>query len=203
MIHILPGMGADHRMYSGPWSELPEAVLLDWPADAVTSSVSALAQQMIERFGIADGDTLVGSSLGGMVAAEITKTRRIERLFLVGSARRKEEVGDLFRLLSPLVDLAPLTFLQRACGKLPSELAHMLADGNPQFIRGMCRAIFEWDGLADTTTPVYRIHGRADLIIPPPPEVDLLIGGGHLIAMTHAAECVNFIASKLAPAAQS
>ena len=31
MIHALPGMGADHRMYPEPWSSLPEFAAHDWP----------------------------------------------------------------------------------------------------------------------------------------------------------------------------
>jgi len=30
-------------------------------------------------------------------------------------------------------------------------------------------------------------------VIPPPANVDLLLEGGHLLAMTHAAECVAFL----------
>jgi len=197
MIHVLPGMGADHRMYPGPWRQLPGAVFLDWPQDAATASIGALAHQVIERAGIADGDTLIGSSLGGIVACEIARFRRIDHLFLVGSARRKEEVSALLRLLLPVVDLAPLPFLQRAVGKLPTELGAMFAASDPAFIRGMCRAIFAWNGLPEGLTSLHRIHGRADLVIPPPPQVDRLLGGGHLIAMTHASECVQFVARGL------
>jgi hypothetical protein len=38
-----------------------------------------------------------------------------------------------------------------------------------------------------------RIHGRNDLVILPPKRADLLLNGGHLIAMTHAKECVAFL----------
>ena len=38
---------------------------------------------------------------------------------------------------------------------------------------------------------------RAVAVIPPPAHVDLLLNGGHLISMTHARECVDFVAGKL------
>jgi pimeloyl-ACP methyl ester carboxylesterase len=57
--------------------------------------------------------------------------------------------------------------------------------------------IFEWEGLGAGDVPCFRLHGRRDLIIPPPAEVDLLIKGGHLISITHAEECVAFIRSNL------
>ena len=41
---------------------------------------------MCESCQIKDGDYLIGASLGGMVACEITKFRKIPRLYLIGSA---------------------------------------------------------------------------------------------------------------------
>jgi hypothetical protein len=57
----------------------------------------------------------------------------------------------------------------------------------------MCSAIFQWNGLGVTSTKVFRIHGKHDLVIPPPKQADLLLDGGHLVSMTHAEECVAFI----------
>jgi pimeloyl-ACP methyl ester carboxylesterase len=196
MIYVLPGMGADNRMYAGPWRSLPGCVFLDWPANAQEESIAGIADRVLATAGIPDGATLVGSSLGGIVACEIAKLRRIEKLFLVGSARNNEEISSILRILHPLIDLAPLTFIQRASGKIPGELLEMFSASDARFIWNMCWAIFVWDGLLENTVLVCRIHGRFDLVIPPPPDVDILIEGGHLIAMTHAAECVRFIESK-------
>ena len=59
----------------------------------------------------------------------------------------------------------------------------------------MCKAIFQWQGLEPVSVPVFRIHGRKDLVIPPPPKVDLLLDGGHLVSMSHARECIDFISN--------
>lgn len=193
MIYVLPGMGASQRMYVGPWRELTDCVFLDWPLRVEAVSITDIAARVIESAAISDGATLVGSSLGGIVACEIARLRKIERLFLVGSARKKEEVSSVLRILHPLIDLAPLSFVQRACGKLPSELCSMFSESDAAFVRSMCRAIFSWDGLLPGTTNVYRIHGKHDFVIPPPNDGEALLDGGHLIAMTHAAECVRFL----------
>lgn len=50
----------------------------------------------------------------------------------------------------------------------------------------------DWNGLACDVT-ITRIHGKNDLVIPLPSEVLNPIDGGHLIAMTHAQECVDRI----------
>jgi hypothetical protein len=148
---------------------------------------------MCHACGIEDGDALIGASLGGMVACEITKLRRIDSLYLLGSAVRKEEVSSLLAALHPLAQVAPIDWLRFSAGKIPTEFAQMFANVETSFVRAMCDAIFRWEGLVPTKTRVVRIHGRRDLVIPPPPKVDLLLSGGHLISITHAEACVTFI----------
>lgn len=197
MIHVLPGMGADHRMYPGPWRDISGAVFVDWPRGAGHDSLASLAKQIVADAGVADGDVVVGASLGGMVACEIAGIRRLRRLILVGSAKGPDEISGILHLLHPLADLAPLEFVQRACGKLPSELSSMFADAEPAFVRSMCRAIFRWEGLGEGLIDVCRIHGRHDFVIPPPKKGAAIIDGGHLIAMTHPDECVRFVLASL------
>lgn len=180
-------------MYTGPWRELPRCTFLDWPVNLNAATIGEVAAKVIEFAGIPDGATLIGSSLGGIVACEMARLRRVERVVLIGSATKHEEISSVLRVLHPLIDLAPLTFVQRACGKLPGELCSMFSESDADFIRNMCRAIFSWDGLPLGATSVYRIHGRQDLVIPPPEDADVLLEGGHLIAMTHAVECVRAI----------
>jgi len=197
MIHALPGMGADHRMYPEPWGRLPGFKAHDWVMSPDIRSVRQLAEVMVEACGIADGDVLVGVSLGGIVAGEITKLRKISQLFLVSSAVEPGEVNPWLAKLPGFMDQLPVEWLRRSAEKIPGELAAMFAQAEPAFVRNMCRAIFEWDGLGKTETQVFRVHGRSDLVISPPAGADLLLGGGHLIAMTHPGECAAFVAKQL------
>jgi pimeloyl-ACP methyl ester carboxylesterase len=128
-----------------------------------------------------------------MVACEITKIRRIPVLYLIGSAVSPSEVSGLLSALRPLARVAPLDWIRVSAGKIPTECAQMFAGSDTKFVRAMCSAIFEWEGLGATRTRVFRIHGENDLVIPAPEKVDLLLEGGHLISMTHAPECVDFV----------
>ena len=103
MIHALPGMGADHRSFPEPWTELPAFQAHDW-------------------------------------------------IRYSGQVSIRDVAGS---------------------------------------------AVLQWEGLPPTSTKIFRIHGRRDLVIPTPPIVDMLLDGGHLISMTHAAECTAFIRAKL------
>ncbi|MEZ5405964.1 MAG: hypothetical protein R3F23_07280 [Verrucomicrobiia bacterium] len=193
MIHALPGMGADRRMFPTPWSSLPDFVAHDWMLHSTEKKLAEVAQSMCEAQDIHDGDTLVGCSLGGMVACEMTKICKIPVLYLVGSATCKEEISNLLTILHPLAQVAPIDWIRFSAGKIPNELAQMFSGIETSFVRTMCSAVFEWEGLGVTGTKIYRIHGKHDLVIPPPNKVDLLLSGGHLISMSHAHQCVEFI----------
>ncbi|MES1196159.1 MAG: alpha/beta hydrolase [Steroidobacter sp.] len=193
MIHAIPGMGGDHRMYQGAWLTLPNFIAHDWPAYRGEKTLAAVADSMCEARDIRDGDILVGSSLGGMVACEITKLRNISRLFLAGSAIERNEVSHLLSVLHPLMQFVPIESMKLAAARIHSDIFQMLAGSDASFIRAMCDAIFEWQGLGTTLTPVYRIHGVHDWVIPLPEKAGLVLDGGHLIAMTHAKECVEYV----------
>ena len=193
MIHALPGMGADRRMYPEAWNTLPNFVAHDWIHHAGEKTVAEVARSMVASCRICDGDVLIGSSMGGIVACEITKIRKIRRLYLIGSAVSKDEISGLLAALHPLVKITPIEWLRSSCGSISTEITQMFAGVDASFIRAMCGAMFTWDGLGETETLVIRLHGRFDLVIPPPKHVDLLVDGGHLIAMSHAQECADFI----------
>ena len=190
MIHFYPGMGASSAMYSGRWRELPDSVFHDWPEWKGELTITELALRLIDEHGIQNGDVVAGTSLGGMVACEISNLLDLDRLILIAGVVNKEEINGLLTILLPLIDLAPLEFLRISAGKVPHELSTMFSESEPDFIRSMCKAIFSWEGL-NRNVEITRIHGRNDLVIPLPEGVDNPIDGGHLIAMTHAEECVE------------
>lgn len=193
MIHALPGMGSDRRMYPGKWKSLPGFQAHDWVRHKGEKSLAEIAESMCNSCRICDGDVLVGTSLGGMVACEVTKIRQIPVIYLVASAVSKAEVSSLLAALRPFIRVTPIEWVQFSAGSLPLERAQMFLRVEASFIRRMCDAIFEWDGLGATKTQVFRIHGKRDHMIPPPKKVDLLLDGGHLITMTHADECAEFV----------
>ncbi|HLP06694.1 MAG TPA: alpha/beta fold hydrolase [Opitutaceae bacterium] len=197
MIFVMPGMGADHRMYAAPaWHTLPDARFLDWPAYRGENSIGAIATRVIAEAEIHDGDTVIGSSLGGIVACEIANRLQLRSLVLIGSAQSPSEIAPLLAVLHPLAAIAPLEIVRFSAGKLPGELSAMFAESQTSFIRAMCHAIFVWSGLESSRIRPLRIHGRSDHVIPPPANANLLLYAGHLLAMTRADECVAFLQSR-------
>lgn len=198
MMHLYPGMGATNAMYTGVWRELPDSRFHDWPEWTGEASIKALATRLIGLHEIKKGDVVMGTSLGGMVACEIANQIALSRLVLIGSARSPQEINGLLRVLQPLVDTVPFEVLQFSAGKIPKELSMMFHQSDPRFVRSMCKAVLNWEGLT-CEVKTTRIHGNRDFIIPEPRSgVDWTIdGGGHLIVMSHAGACMEVIRKAL------
>jgi len=192
-MYVLPGMGEDAGMYSQAWHNIPDSKFIDWNGCEAEESLGSVAQRLCDKWSIQNGSIVVGTSLGGMVACEISKIVDLERLVLISSAKNKNEVSSLLSLIHPLIDLAPIKFIQNVVGKYPSDLGRMFSQSNAKFIRAMCKAIFDWDGLDESGISPIRIHGRNDKVIPLPGDTDLIVDGGHLISITHAADCIEFL----------
>lgn len=187
-------MGADHTMFSAPaWQRIAGARFVDWPAHRGEKTIADFADRVIAEAAIPERATLIGVSLGGIVACEIARKRRARALVLVGSAVHPREISSLLAKLQPLARFAPIEFVQRAAGKISHEVVEMFARGEPAFIRAACAAIFAWEGLDESVIAPVRIHGIHDHVILMPAAVDLALDGGHLVAMTHADECVDFL----------
>lgn len=185
-------------MYVPPWEILPNVQALDWPVYQGETTLPEVAKRMVAESRIGDGCILIGTSLGGMVAGEIAKLVQTRTLILIGSAKSRDEIRALLANLHPLIDLTPLALVRWLANFVPSEVAQMFHRSDPNFIRAMCHAIFAWEGMSPGSAPVFRIHGDKDRVIPPPPHLEYLIDGGHLIVMTHAKECVDIVQRLLA-----
>ncbi len=193
--YLLPGMGASSEMYNSLKRELNFKVhFLNWPEYRNEVSYREIAERIVEENGISDGDIIGGSSLGGMVALEISAVVNVRAVLLIGSAVAKNEINKLIILLSPLVSITPISLVKRLAGKNENIVSQMFSTSDSDFIRSMCMYISSWPGYLGSTDKVFRIHGEKDHIIDcPPSRCEIVLNAGHLLAMTHVKECSEFI----------
>ncbi|MCB1277641.1 alpha/beta hydrolase [Prosthecobacter sp.] len=215
-VYLIPGLGADSRTFEGPWFGLPGCIRPDWPGYQGEASIAAVARFVADAWKIPQDAVLVGTSFGGMIACEIAKFTSVKTLVLVASSDSAKDFATTSRmmLLTHLIPLRPVQWALKCLAFTPKLLGNprlsphsqalltsirMFTDCQPSFYRDMFKAMFMWDGLAGSTTEVIRIHGRNDHVVVPPPKVDLSLDGGHLIAMTHARQCVDYLQTRLFP----
>ena len=196
---ILPGMAADSRMYADPaYDKLSGVLFSDWLPYKGEQSIPEVAARIIEEKNIQENYIVGGSSLGGIVAAEIANKIKVQKLILISSTLSPQYINPVLRTLSSLADIAPLQLVQTFAGKaslsLKNSLLEMFSKSEGSFIRTMCRAIFEWKGNVRPACEVCHIHGARDKVIYPPPHgAEIIPDGGHLIAMTHSVSVSAYI----------
>jgi esterase/lipase len=193
MKYLLPGMGATSAMYGDPWRSLCDSNAVDWPEYCGEKTVGDVADRLIDEYGICASDMVVGSSLGGLVALEIHFRLSLRHVVLVGSAVSREEINTFLIAMAPLVKVTPMRMIQHLAGKGCSQVSAMFADVDAEFVRAMCVAVSKWCGYDGSMKAVSRIHGQRDVVIKCPKDAHIIAGGGHLIAMTHAEDCLEII----------
>lgn len=193
MKYILPGMGANSKMYTGPWLRIKDCEFINWPRYDNETSISDLANTLIKKYQISHNDIMIGSSLGGMVGLEIANITGIKRTYLVGSAMATSEISLLSKSLMPFANKAVVKISQLAASFSKDIINQMYSRSEPDFIVSMSKAILNWQGFKGDPKTVSRIHGKKDYFITCPVDCKILAEGGHLIALSHATECVDFI----------
>ena len=202
--YILPGMGADSSMYGEAFRKLEGVKYINWPSYNNEHSISEVAKRIIQEVKIQAQDTIGGSSLGGIIAAEISKHVSVNKLILIGSTLTPDNINPLLKKLSALSVITPVNLIQAFAGKANSihenKLLKMFSHSEPLFIKSMCTAVFEWEGNLKPNCVVSHIHGEKDnVILPPTTGAKIIKDGGHLIAMTHETSVIDFFKANIAP----
>ena len=201
---VLPGMGADSSMYGPEYKKIENIIFVDWPDYKKERSIKQVAERVVELYQIKDGDIAGGSSLGGIVAAEISKFVKLKKLFLIGSSLSSEDLNPKIKWLSRYAGTPPVKSIQAATGvvsifmnKRNRNLIDMFRRTDNKFIKAMVKAMGEWDGCPDPECDVYSIHGGKDRVIIADPNSVIIDDAGHTIVMTHGKQVVDFILDKL------
>jgi pimeloyl-ACP methyl ester carboxylesterase len=191
---LIPGMGADHRVFDGIRLPGLDAIRADWIPHRAGESLATYAGRFGVHYCIEAADILIGMSMGGIVAGVLAQRVPPQRLILISSCTDIRQLSPFVTALSPLGPYVPFglaRLLPRAVMPVPRKRAlEMFGAQEMGFIRWACGALMEWTG-APRLPGTVTIHGTADRVFPIrlQPQVDVTIqGGGHLMVLERAAE---------------
>jgi pimeloyl-ACP methyl ester carboxylesterase len=194
---LLPGMGCDARLHAGIADLVPEVVSAAWPDHRGCTGLSDYAERVIARLRLTADDVVGGSSMGGMVAAEIHRGLGCRGLVLIGSCDDPRFIQPRLRRLTWVGERAPFAALSRVLAPLSrfSLLLDMLRRSDPEFLRWACGALGRWSGARARPGAAWRIHGTRDpLILARGQAVDRLVPrAGHVLALSHPRLVAAFI----------
>jgi pimeloyl-ACP methyl ester carboxylesterase len=178
-IYLIPGQGSDYRVYKNyNFPEEYEVFHIKYipvnKNETMSSDAKRLSTQHDTRYDI----TLIGMSLGGMLATEITDIVNPTNTIVISSAKCRSELPFRYRMLKyiPFYKIFPSHVI-----KLGSLVAQplvepdrnnekqtckaMLKAKEPQFLKRSIHLIVNWDR-QNYNKQIIHIHGTKDHTLP-------------------------------------
>ena len=204
IIYMIPGQGSDGRLFKNISIADHEVRILEFVPAQKGDDMQAYARRMAEKMDMSQPFSLVGVSLGGMIALEINKIYGAEEVVLIASAKGKEEIPGLYRFFNkvPLHKLLGGNFLKfwvRTLQPMFEPMSKedqtlwrdMLKNKESLFMKSALACIIEWEHQIDTEAEnIYHIHGSKDKTLPVKHigEAILVQEGTHVMTLTKGDE---------------
>jgi pimeloyl-ACP methyl ester carboxylesterase len=177
-VYLIPGLGADHRLFSR--LELPghRVVAIDWPEMPKGSTLHDFAVVLSASVDKERPHALLGVSMGGMVAQEMAALTQPRKVIIISSWKGPHEMPKPIRLLR---GTHPERVISRVFIKRSKPFLHWQ-------MKVQIDAALNWNGPAGPVKGLVHIHGDADHLMPLAPIKGALVvkGGGHFMVFTHA-----------------
>jgi pimeloyl-ACP methyl ester carboxylesterase len=201
-VYFISGLGADRRVFRNIRLAADlEPVYLDWIPPQENESLAAYARRMAGKIETGDPFSLIGLSMGGMIAAEICKICRPQCTILISSVPLASEIPfyirwtgrlSLRRAILPRLIKSSVIINRFLDIRFPEERAmilEMIESVDDQFISWAIGAIARWDN--EVLPAAYlHIHGAKDRVLPIryTHPTHAIPGADHFMVMTRAEE---------------
>lgn len=207
-VYLIPGQGADHRLFSKlTLDDNFKTYVIEFEVPHKAYSMTQYAQQLSNQIDKTQPFALVGVSIGGMLATEMTDFLNPEKTIVISSAKSKNEIPKLYtyQRYFPIYKLVP-AWLSKIGGQILQPLfepardkekeifVKMLKAKNALFMKRTISMIVNWDR-ENYDPSIISIHGDKDNTLPIRyVKFDHLVkGGSHLMILTQADELSSLL----------
>ncbi|MEI6312547.1 MAG: alpha/beta hydrolase [Bacteroidota bacterium] len=211
-IYLIPGLGADGRMYESLMDLLPDAEVLDWFVPMPDEEFKDYIDRFSKQIKTKEPFAIIGNSMGGIIAVELAKRLKPDKIIIISSVKCRKELPHFIRLgkyislfrsttgkFYNVINRAIVKLLQLRSEKKFLQLAlDMSKDADPEFMSWAIKKVMQWE---NKTYPhdIVHIHGTRDTLFP-----ILYIkncirvkGGTHLMMMERSDEINSLILAAL------
>ncbi|MFY7733391.1 MAG: alpha/beta hydrolase [Bacteroidia bacterium] len=209
-LFLFSGLGADERIFQNINFKNNKATFIKWIDPLNNETIENYALRISKQI-TAESSILIGVSFGGMMAIEVAKHIKTDKIIIISSVKNKYEIPFYFRWAAAinLHNLLPVNYLKTANiisywlfgANTQTEktlLKAILNETNGTFLKWALDKIGKWKNL-QTHPNLVHIHGTADKILPihfTKPEYKIEVGG-HFMTLNKHAEIEAIIATEI------
>ena len=213
-VYFISGLGADRRAFER--IKLPDNYTihhLDWITPVIGESLNKYAKRLAAGIDTSRPFSIVGLSMGGMIASAMTQFLEPHKTILISSVGCNAEFPPLLRfaratrvykLIPGFVFRHPyLRIAQWMFGtKTKNEkmlMRYFISRLDPDFMKWAIGAILKWED-CERPKSIFHIHGSTDKMLPAKytkPDV-VIKNGSHFMVWTRAGEVSRILAQALA-----
>jgi pimeloyl-ACP methyl ester carboxylesterase len=200
-IYCISGLGADKRAFKHLTTN-HNLIHIEWLKPTKNESLSYYSLRLSEQINRKEPFIILGLSFGGVVACEMVKFLKPEKVILLSSITNKKHLPLVFRIIgsigihkiipaswmNPPMSLAYWFFgVKRKENK--NLLKEILDDTDKDFLKWAIGILLNKEDIVAPENLI-RIHGTNDKLLPLRESKDVLTinGGGHFMVIEQAAE---------------
>jgi pimeloyl-ACP methyl ester carboxylesterase len=212
-VYFISGLAADSRVFK--YIQLPkncEAVHLHWIDPLENESLQNYSLRLAEKINTSEAFAIIGLSMGGMIASEISHKLNPAITILISSIPSSKQLPSYFKIGGKLRlhKLIPISLVKNAAlakrffttetddDKL--TLRQIIKDSDAKFIHWAMDAIVKWKNEIPPSSYIH-IHGTKDEVLPIRfvKPTHIIPKAGHLMVMTNAKQLNEILEDVLRP----
>ncbi|MBL4754241.1 MAG: alpha/beta hydrolase [Flavobacteriales bacterium] len=201
-VYLISGLGADSRLFKYQLELDYDFHKLEWIKAMRGETLADYAKRMSAGIDESEPYSIVGCSMGGIVAIEMSKFLNPDKVVLISSLKTKDEKSwitkvasslKLYYLLSGHVFKWASILRRMFLGRLNEEeeklFDAMLRAADPFFMKWGLHRVITWNNEQEFSNVVH-IHGDKDSVFPfgNIKNVICIPGGSHLMILNRAEE---------------
>jgi pimeloyl-ACP methyl ester carboxylesterase len=179
-IYLIPGLGFDQRIFKNLELNTNTAKCIEYIDPLEKENLQQYVARLIDaNLDKNDSITLIGHSLGGIIAQEIAKQIEVKKIILISSIKSKKENPFHFKLIGTFRlhtffnknwTIKTFPFWAKFHGYLDTEsqelFVEMIKTHSDQYLQWALYQLSIWEGIDDLKTPIVHIHGEKDKTFP-------------------------------------